>query len=809
MGDVLRFENLTKAGAAKPMYLLSRLTETGERVRAIEITGAQHSLEKAAKTLGVKFADLSTWFVAYKAGEASEITLTSDEEKTPPVFLLRGITQTASEGESFATFDEALAAPIEGSPHDYTIEWDSTEDVCCLDLDFHDGGKPDESTLRQCADTIRPLCCAWWFSRGGGLHLLYCVGGNLSADESAATAAVKLLARFPAASVELNRRSRRPAGEVYRNSATSTADIPVSGSGDTLLNADYSAWLEERGYEVGQRYPHEQCPVNPSPRQSGNTPPVNVYEDHIYCFSCNAAGVKKGSKTAGYFPLAVLSGAVKQSMFRRCAENFTHWGHAEYVVGQIVPRDNLARLYYRAALKQRHGDDPRIPLVFSAGPKTGLIRYDGFWAGESGRSKRYGRDSSVLSRLPVCLYPDSSDIDDTGLPKLKVSPSVVEELASGDDLSPYGYPALVRVWGIQLTQMQEQPADRIFSLLQRNGLPNFLPVKSRMPEDEAWGIIDSLYPGFNRKVVELLIVAKGCTEFRAGLPPMVFLTGPTGAGKTQSINLAASICGDTATVVTFSDQDERLRQGIHSAKQAGSFAFFDEYLKGARKKSIAPDTAMEFILNLTPDSVSHQLYTGPVPLGDLPVCCFADTTIPPEVMGHSQIARRVHHVPLRESKQWNRSTKDLRREGDEYVRAADSLVSHIMDRWFLPPGPTDFADVARSLGFFLFNSDESSLYKDRLIKRFFDLICAAPEYTGKANGAGWKVIDPYDSGDLAESWQSLADTGDVKTRLAEVDLRSVVGASEFIVCEIEKIKGNRVIVRFLNDDKSKVNGELV
>jgi hypothetical protein len=792
MGDRLLFEVLTP-----PKIKITRVDDAGNLVNEKTVNDKLYTVKDAAKSLGVKWESLDRYLCEVRHKGLREVDLNPQPEKQPTVFLLRGLKQKAIEGRTFNDIWSALAA--ECSVDDPIIEWDSTEEWCVLDLDFHRGDVPDATDLRQSADTIRPMPCAWWYSRSGSLHLLYAGGDKLSADECASLASVKLLARFPAARIELKHSTRQPSGEVFRAKAGYDAGtIPASNG---VEQSDFTDYLEEHGYEVGKRYPHTRCPVNPSPRAEGNTEPVVVKEKCIRCYICEADGIKRGSKQPGFFPLSFLAGTIQQSLFRRCIENFTHWQHAKYIVCQVIPQENLAALVYRAALKQKWGGDPRIPLVWSAGPKTGLIRCDGYWMGESGRSKAYKDTSAVLAGLPVCKFLDKNDLDENGKPKLKTSAAILEELASTDDLTAYGYPAVIRVWGIQLTQMQDPPTNRIFTLLQRNGTPEYLPTKRRMPEEEAWGLLESLYPGLNRKAVELLIVAKGCTEFRAGLPPMLFLTGPTGAGKTQSINLAASICGDAATVVTYASEEDRLRAGILSAKERGSFAFFDEYLKRAKAKHIEPDAAIEFILNLTEDSLSHKLYTGPVPLGELPVCVFADTALPAEVVAHSQIARRMHHVPMRESKQWNKSTKELRQEGEEYCKAADSIVSYAMDRWFPPGPPTDFAVVAKALGFHLFNSNEAAKVKEDLIRKFFDLVCAASE----AKAGGWKQIDPNGVGELADTWLAL---GDYKRALTEVDLKKVLGVNDVVECEVQKARSGRILVRFTSVKRDKINEQL-
>src|SRR6185437_1359931 len=223
------------------------------------------------------------------------------------IFRLRGLRQSASEGVPFRSFFDAMSATCEAD--DPVIEWDGVSEWAILDLDFHKGFTPDANDIRQAADTLRPLPLAWWISRSGGLHALYSRQTVSPAAELAACAALALTARFPTSTVEIKRSTRRPPGDVvYSRPTAETGITRLSG----VMSADdltLTSWLEDRDLIPGQRYPHDRCPVCPDgSRARGNAPPVCVYEDHIYCFICAADGVRRGCRTAGYFPLAKLCG---------------------------------------------------------------------------------------------------------------------------------------------------------------------------------------------------------------------------------------------------------------------------------------------------------------------------------------------------------------------------------------------------------------------------------------------------------------------------------------------------------------------
>lgn len=772
----------------------------GKSVKEAELrSNANAAIRDAAKKLGISvdtLLDALGCFPSGKRRQVHDLLLPAPEAVKPAtLFRVRGSRQPAAEAVEFVDIFGALECNYD-SP-DPVVEWDGIDEWCCLDLDFHEGSVPDANDVRIAADTVRPMPRAWWLSKGGGLHAMFSRIDNGSAGQLASLAAVGLLDRFPAADVELKCSTRQPPGEIVR-CVPDRGNVERIQKAESLGKLDFTVWLTDRELVPGQRYPHEHCPVNPSPRALGNSDPVRVFDDHIYCLICNADGIKRGSKTAGYFPLAVLAGIREKSMLAACVDNFTHWDHAKHIVTQVIKKESIAETVYSAMLKQKHGDDPRIPLVFTAAPKTGLVRHPGFWADNEGAPIPCDTGSAILASLPACQRIDEGE--------LKVNRKVVEVFARPVNLAAYGYPALTRVWGLQLTFMQEQPHDRIFTVLQKVGTPEYLPTSRRIPEGEAWDLLESLFPGFNRAAVELLVAAKGCSEFSAGLPPMIFLTGPTGAGKTQSVNLAAAICGDSVRKVRYSRDEDRVYQGLAAAKQNGSFAFFDEYIKSAKSRGVNAAQAMEVVLPLDGDALYHMLYVGAVALGDLPVCVWADTSLPEDVITHSQLARRIHHVRLRESHNWKHNAAKLRADhGPEVVHAADSLLSWIIDRWF-PPGPaTDFAAVASALGFGLLRDDEAAKNKEELIRRVFDLVCKEPDvHVRGMPGAGWKEIKTSVSGELSDLWTALESAG----RAQELDLKRVIGLAHSCDLETKETKGGKLYVRFIDKQGGRVNEQL-
>jgi hypothetical protein len=449
-------------------------------------------------------------------GEQDEYTCDPEAPEPParrtvPPVSYRNRAIGGTEATVHGTFAGALSGPGD------VIEWDGRAATCALDLDFHGVAPPREHDLLMFAAGASPQPALYWITRSGGLRMIYHACESFDAEELAACAAVPLLSTFSDGKVELKSRTRKPPGKVYQCVQTTT--IPGRSSSSAPSQTSFTTWLQEHGYTIGQRYPHSRCPKNPSERATANSDPVVVYDDHIHCYICEADG--RGGRW--------VPDDREETLFRACVDNLTHWGHARFIVEPMMKNPVLAKTVYRAALRVKYGDDPRIPSVFAAGEPNGLLRFDGHWGTAEGEIVSLGRDSSILHQLPAVQDTDGAPIR-----------ARVEWMSQGIDLSKMGYPALVVVWGCQVTRLQSPPANKVFTLLNSAPLrpdnmsarrPLYLAPGARMRDEEAWAVIERAFPCCNRAAVELLIAAKGCAEHRAGLPPMLFFTGPTGAGE--------------------------------------------------------------------------------------------------------------------------------------------------------------------------------------------------------------------------------------------------------------------------------------
>lgn len=781
--------------------------------------------KEAARLLGVSLDVFQLALTQFQYNGKDQYPL--DPPNVAPIIraMFRVRAERGCTSVDFRTLPEALSSnPSVPS----LVEWSDIHDVCCLDLDFHGVPPPDAMDLCRFAGGLQPNPAHWWISKGGGLHAIYNTQGGYPANEIAAVAGLSCLSRFPEASLELKTTTRFPPGE--RHDCTQSGDGMVLGGlfGDHKADEGRIAeYLEERGmaYEPGRRYPHSHCPCDPEHTSVNPAPPVVVLSDGIYCHSCAGRGITRGSRKPGWFPYHSLCGHYTPSLLRSCVDGFAHWGHVRHLLAPLYQglSESVIRALFSGLLRTRHGNDPRIPRAMVAGEPLGLIRFAGYWVTGAGEAITMNdRATAKLAALPAAQY-----VTEEG--EVKTSAEKVADLAQPVDLTLMGYPAIHPIYGIQLTQFQPMegkvyttlPTERLRSDMLADKRPKYLAPSERMPEEDAWQVLERAFPRVDRAAVTLCIVAKGCAESHSGLPPMIFFTGPTGSGKTSSVLIAAAICGDQTSNVQYESTD-RLRASILESKRRGSFVIFDEFLKGARRAKVDPDAAMETLLGFTPDSTSHKLYVGPVPLGYLPVLCWADTAIPPDIQGHQQIGRRVWHVPLFEEMSWEES---LRREGihhpeslrvkggKEYIDAANTILSGIVDKYFQGGDTTDFATVAASLGFRQLRDSDLSRERQSLVATFFGLLGKARDASGRDKarwpGKGWKVVNlgSVDE-ELTQAWLSLCDRDRYSSRLIEeMDLKRVCG----LKCKARfetRAHGAKVACRFVGVGNDLTNGDL-
>ncbi len=816
------------------MSCLNLTKDSFDRV-AIERRAADGSLEgtcsytfkqedhfrKAARALSVDRDNILKWVDTFRQGGPAAVQLTAPQKVN--TFYTRGRLATETTAIEHADLAAALAASLD--VQEPLIYWGDRSATCALDVDLHHtpyADRPTPEALLIQAERVRPRPSWVWSTHGRGLRLIY-ERGELAADELAAVGALSVAILDPLARCELKTVTRHPAYALPDGRACGPV-LKWTPDGDAgpvkrwlgareAEDGQVQAWLEARGLEIGRRYEHGECPVRPN--EHANRTPVNVREAGVYCHACAGRGVTFGHRTPGWFPFAALVGSVCDSTLAKCLRGLCHWEHARFVVRETVGLEgDVARLAYSAALKLLHGDGPHVKAAMRAG--ANMVRLDGRWATLTGEG--YAKDiRPILATLPAA----GGMLD------------AVARLDQPTDLTELGYPALTPIWGLRVYSHRlplRDPAVLPVVLYPRelahessaHARPRYrLPEHREYGEDEAWEVLETVFPGLNRNAVKLLIAAKGCAEGEVGLPPLLFFSGPTSSAKTSSVMVAAAVCGDSNRSVVWTPNVDRVRAALRDAKDTGSFVTFNEVLKEGNYAGAGSIQTMDFILNLTPDSVSHKMYVGPVRLGALPVCVWTDTAVPLDVKQSAQLARRLVHVRLTEV-DWRGTLKDsgvvqirnLRTADPRYASAADTVLSVVIDQFF--DRPRDFEEIARELGFgTLATSAEAEDGLD-VLRRFFRAVCDAPAAGGadarRWAGRGWKLIEKHHETDLSDLWQQLADdSGMDSRRCSEAPWATLLGVSPLTVFEA-RAHGGKVAVRFIARESRlsyRVNGELV
>ena len=250
--------------------------------------------------------------------------VTSAATKTEPtalpgsfVVLLRGVKQPKSEGQRFAAATplaalQAALAVLDYPEQEPVVEWQKTDLLCVLDVDYHDEAlehRPDADQLQRLAEHVRPSPALWWRTHGRGLRLVYEAAGGFLAEELAACAAVSVRSLSPAATFEILARTRHPAyprpdfpaaGPVIQARATVEIGELAHVLGKEADESLIQEWLDDRGLELGRKYAHDRCPIDPAAPSHGE--PVYVGEQGVTCFKCEAGGLTLGSRKPGYFP---------------------------------------------------------------------------------------------------------------------------------------------------------------------------------------------------------------------------------------------------------------------------------------------------------------------------------------------------------------------------------------------------------------------------------------------------------------------------------------------------------------------------
>lgn len=694
---------------------------------------------------------------------------------------------------------DSLAEAFENSKVNDVIEWQNENIAVCIDIDADNFPLPINRLYKDCLE-MRPQAKYTFISQSGkGVHMLYEQSEVFTAMEFAAIAGYNILNKYPNLKVEFITRSRYPNDKKKFKANLESIDRGVLY--DALFeNVDLSIteWLNENELERGQRYSHNKCPVNPSVRALGNTPPVIVLDNYIHCFICEADGIYYGTRKPGLFPYSTLIGD-NFSKIGVCAKNLVHWSHAKYIIRSLIENEFIGKNLYSAFCKLIHSDDMRINNIFTATEPFGLVRHNGYWTDKNSRHVNIKPGSNILKSLPACQIVNNN--------KITINNVAVEWLSNNIDLSNIGYYAVKPVHGMQLTQFQIAENKDIITVIDNikdiNRRPKYLVSNGNEEHnlEWAWQQIEKIFPKLDRKLVTALIAGRGCIENLSGMPPMLFVTGPTGSGKNSHTEVAASIVGDSVGIVHLNRDQDRFFNELINAKNRSGFVLLDEFFTFAKQSSFNdPITAIENILGFNENKITYMIYVGGVPFGHVPFFVLADTDIPSEVLMHQQIGRRLYHYRLRSSLHWEKGLTEynigtpgqLRARGSEdIVKACNIILSHVIDEFFL--APADYASIMDQLGIAKMNAGDMVEEYHKLIIDFYKRFMKAPEAADadkKRFGSNSKVCSLNLADPLYTALSALQTEDEQMTErcrlLEETDLQSILNTDNQVVFKFRR-----------------------
>lgn len=759
-------------------------------------------------------------------GKPSRKSLAAAPPPVPPKpgALLRGLRQPAIAGRTFDSFDQALACTDYGEKEPI-IEWKSLENVAALDVDFHDGYKPDLRHLEKVIRDVRPSPKCGWITHGGGLRLIFSAIDPLSAEEVAAIARVALKKHSPcdrASAFEIKKTTRHPAYPRTRDGIVQRCGSIIKGTGGGLDGARnkllgnigqqeidparLEEWLEENGYVMGERYDHDYCPVAPSPH--GKSKPVCVLDSGIFCHACEAAG--RQYKDAGKAGFASYTRLIDDepirvtNHLRNAVRGLAHWQHAKYIIDDETAYRGLLKLWHI-----RGEDDAKDELyenligkVFF--PEIPLVRVNDAWMKPDFTPVSDKVIDGLVAQLPAVKYAASMP---KGGYKEATAPVPLNVLRGDFDLTGRGYPNLIPLRGMDMATMARRDNDpRIFA-----HVPASPPFRYRSQQDmgKVAARLEECFPGVDFQLLKLLVASKGLQQQNAVDVPRIWITGQSGSGKTTSILLAASICCDVASECIFKDSYDRFIRSFADASLCGSFAYINEIDKTGLDRSELKSRLLDFDANKS----YHRLHVGTQKIKHPAVLAMTGTMLPSFLLEDEQIARRYAFVDLGPGRHgisaanWKDTCRAPSaaswRNGDatgDNVDVCDMFVSEIMDACFGSLAAPTFEQIVHWCGFKMLN--EMSVSADDDLRRLYGAVTAGPAWTGGSRWLddGWRVYDKHDRSKPAmQLFDEITDDGTDFQPLTAANWSRITGTPRMMLAIREH--GKRIGLRFFVDQR--------
>lgn len=653
---------------------------------------------------------------------------------------------------------------------------------------------------------VSPKPWAWWITHGGGVRLLFHSYGDFEARELASMAAVSLQPRLPTAYFELVKITYHPLctrirGEVEQrcsdiNYGKQSLDGALAhwrgGAVSEVTDDDVAEYLMQRGMKPNARHEHELCPFDPC--ASPGNPSVVTEADGVFCFRCSSKGTRSratwGELINGREHLRIVESA----------KALVPWQHVLHIIREDYGNrfaSDVCRWAYTGLVKFYHqSGDPRLWRVGRT--DYNLCRGQGMWlAADTLEPVQPAVGPERLAELPSCMW---AKVDENGEWKDGPDGVLIDRHRTNEKLS--GWHPLVMVRGAKLWgRWLAYPDQTIVRAEVNPAEAAYLPESKRVPLKDCEAKILESFPGLRLDYLKLCMAARGYAESGIGMVPLVIATGPSGAGKTKIIELAAVILGDQAVKVPRGRWQESL--GYQASR--GGLVILDEFAKGYVGDKLR--SALDFLLEIDRTFYYRRLYAGPTQVHLNSAIFATNNKYGEELDEHEQVGRRAVRVRLTKvTPDW---TETNGAGGLEFWRQAnkdvcDSYLSWVTDELFSDvhnQHKTSFHTIAADLGFSRLKDSADGDGTDRRIREFFRALCKMKE----DNGRGWIKLDLDKSCPTVDLWRDLCDDwSDAKkraksTRIDERDLGKVlqIDVSENEDLEfMTRMRGRNLLVKF-------------
>ncbi len=239
------------------------------------------------------------------------------------------------------------------------------------------------------------------------------------------------------------------------------------------------------------------------------------------------------------------------------------------------------------------------------------------------------------------------------------------------------------------------------------------------------------YPGIRPDAVRLILAAIGYARVgKATEPPMVWLHGPNGGGKTNSAILAAGIaCTEVSrhTGQGMGESTSALQSKFCQAARADQIVFLDELDTMRDKRRLSSH------LPCLTRGESYTWRGNEDEISALAPVILASKEFLPCFWQDRALARRIVHVNLGrgrlDSREWD--ANPIQEWRSKNPDAADALVSEVIDRFFRRP--ITWAEIAGELGFATLIA-----YRQQIA---WDFVSSLPESLASSEvGEGWRFV---------------------------------------------------------------------